>query len=127
MSRDLQDPIIMLYFSVVELIFTCDWLLIILKLICYLDKSYWLNEMLKNNTLYASVRKSWSSGFGRRFMFKRLCVQIPTPATGWTFFTLICCIYLYCLLEETQINEKEAKDGPGLTTYLLLTLQLLVY
>ena len=28
----------------------------------------------------------WSSGYGWRLMFKRLCVQIPALYTGWTFF-----------------------------------------
>ena len=30
----------------------------------------------------------WSSGYGRRLVFKRSWVQIPAHDTGWTFFTL---------------------------------------
>ena len=40
-------------------------------------------------------------------MFKRLCVQIPAPDTGWTFFTLNC---NFCL-KRPNINEKEAGNG----------------
>ena len=53
--------------------------------------------------------QSWSIGYGRRLLFKRLWVQIPTPDTGWNFFTIICCIY--CLL-KTEIKQKEAGDWP---------------
>ena len=53
--------------------------------------------------------QSWSIGYGRRLLFKRLWVQIPTPDTGWNFFTFICCIY--CLL-KTEIKQKEAGDWP---------------
>ena len=28
----------------------------------------------------------WSSGYGKRLMFRRSWVQIPAPYTGWTFF-----------------------------------------
>ena len=35
--------------------------------------------------------RPWSSGDGRRLVFKRWWVQMPAPNTGWTFFTLICC------------------------------------
>ena len=33
--------------------------------------------------------EAWSSGYGRRLVFKRSWVQIPVPHTGWTFFTYI--------------------------------------
>ena len=31
-------------------------------------------------------REPWSSGYGRRLVFKRLWVQIPALYTGWKFF-----------------------------------------
>ena len=31
-------------------------------------------------------REPWSSGYGRRLMFRRWWVRIPSPYTGWTFF-----------------------------------------
>ena len=31
-------------------------------------------------------REPWSSGYGRRLMFRRLWVRIPVPYTRWTFF-----------------------------------------
>ena len=45
-------------------------------------------------------------------MFKRLCVQIPAPATGWTFFTLYCNKNYHVCLKK--INKNEAEDGPFL-------------
>ena len=35
-------------------------------------------------------REPWSSGYGRRPVFKRLWVQIPAPYTGQTFFLYFC-------------------------------------
>ena len=32
-----------------------------------------------------------SSAYWRRLMFQRSWARIPTPYTGWTFFTFICC------------------------------------
>ena len=31
-------------------------------------------------------QEPWSSGYGKRLTCQRLCVQIPAPYTGWTFF-----------------------------------------
>ena len=33
-------------------------------------------------------QEPWSSGYGRRLMFKRSWVQIPAQYTGWTFFCI---------------------------------------
>ena len=34
------------------------------------------------------------------------------PNTGWTFFTLICCLNCLVNLKRLKINEKEAGDCP---------------
>ena len=59
-------------------------------------------------------QEPWSSGYGRRLMFWRSCVQIPVPYTGWTwhFFTLICCKNCIVCLKRLKINETEAGVGP---------------
>ena len=46
----------------------------------------------------------WSSGYGRRLMFRRSWVRIPAAYTGWSwhFFTLICCKKFYCVFEKTE-------------------------
>ena len=44
-------------------------------------------------------------------MFKRSWIRILEPYTGWTFFTLICCIVC---LKRPKINEKEAGICPFL-------------
>ena len=65
-------------------------------------------------------REPWSSGYGRRLMFVRLWVRIPSPYTGWTlghFFTLICCKNCIVCLKKPKINEKEAGVGPFLKYY----------
>ena len=51
-------------------------------------------------------RVPWSSGYGRRLMFRRSWVQIPAPVTGWTLFRYICCNYCgdVCL-EIPKINN----------------------
>ena len=36
-------------------------------------------------------REPWSSGYGKRLVFRRSWVRILTLYTGWTFFTFICC------------------------------------
>ena len=59
----------------------------------------------------------WSSGWGRRFVIRRLWVRIPAPDTGWTFFQFYLLQELYCLFEKT-INEKEAGVGPFLKNFL---------
>ena len=45
-------------------------------------------------------REPWSSGYGRRHMFRRLWVWIPSMYNGWAWF------------EKTKINENEAGDEP---------------
>ena len=45
-------------------------------------------------------REPWSSGYGRRLMFRRLWVRIPSMYNGWAWF------------EKTKINENEAGDEP---------------
>ena len=51
-------------------------------------------------------REPWSSGYGRRLMFRRLWVRIPSLYTGWTFFIFTCC--KNCNVYK---NEKEAGDA----------------
>ena len=49
----------------------------------------------------------WSSGYGTRLAFKRMCVRIPAPETGWIFCTIYCCKNCtFCLTRP----EKEAGD-----------------
>ena len=55
-------------------------------------------------------REPWSSGYGRRLMYRRSWVRIPAPYTGWTFFTIICCKYYIVHLKRSKINEEEAGD-----------------
>ena len=40
-----------------------------------------------------------------------LWVQIPTPYTGWTFFTLISCKNCIVCLKRPKINVKDAGVG----------------
>ena len=41
------------------------------------------------------------------------CVQIPALYTGWTFFHIDLLLKLYCWhVEKTEINKKEAGNGP---------------
>ena len=37
--------------------------------------------------------------------------EFESPDTGWTFFSLICCIICIVCLKRLKINEKEAEDG----------------
>ena len=67
-----------------------------------------------SNLSLIAWREPWSSGYGRRLTFQRLCVQIPTLYTGWTchFFTHSCC--KNCneeCFKRPKINEKEAGMG----------------
>ena len=55
-------------------------------------------------------REHWSSGYGKRLMFRKLWVQTPAQYTGWAFFTFICCKFL-TLFEKMKINEKETGEG----------------
>ena len=45
-------------------------------------------------------REPWSRGYGRRLMFRRLWVRIPSMYNGCAWF------------EKTKINENEAGDKP---------------
>ena len=63
--------------------------------------------VMKNDVLWG--REPWSSGYGRRLMFRRSWVQIPALFTGWTFFTYFCCKKI-----ATKINLKR----PGMAHFL---------
>ena len=54
----------------------------------------------------------WSSGCGRRFMFKRSWVQIPSPDTGQTFCHINFQHELYFCLKR---HRKQSKKRPGMT------------
>ena len=64
-----------------------------------------LNQIIKD------AEEPWSSGYGWRLMFQMLWVQIPTPYTGWTFFTLISCKNCIVCLKRPKINVKDAGVG----------------
>ena len=51
-----------------------------------------INKPIKDSMykIAKGVGKLWSSGYGRRLVFKRLWVQIPEPCTGWKIFIFIC-------------------------------------
>ena len=53
--------------------------------------------------------QSWSIGYGRRLLFKRLWVQIPTPDTGW-FFSHLFVVFIVSL--RLKLNKK--RPGMGL-------------
>ena len=71
-------------------------------------------ELLRVRSPVANIffqkEKVVKSGFGRRLVFKRSWLQIPTPDTGWTFFTLVCCKNFTVCLKRPK-NEKEAGNG----------------
>ena len=55
----------------------------------------------------------WSSGYGRRLIVRRSCVQIPAPYNGWIFFAYIC--YKICndnCLKRPKINYKRGRVWP---------------
>ena len=65
---------------------------------------------------HSSTRKlCWTNlrlcGLGRRLLFKRSWVWIHVPDSGWTFFTLII-VKIVLFVFKSQINQKEARNGP---------------
>ena len=51
-----------------------------------------------------------SSGYERRLLFQRLCVRIPAPYTGWTFFTYIFVVkFVMCLKNVPGLAKKNIK------------------
>ena len=50
-------------------------------------------------------------------MFKRLWVQIPTPDTGWRFFTLIGSKNCILMLEKTKNKLKSCRVDGSQKTY----------
>ena len=66
-------------------------------------------------------REPWSSGYGRRLMFRRSGVQIPAPYTGWTFFTYILCKNCNDVcLKRQKINKKRRVLAHFLKKQLIL-------
>ena len=70
---------------------------------------------LPSNTFYVLKqvligREPWSSGYGRRLMFQRSWVWIPTQYTGWTIFH----IPIWCTkcVWKNENKWKEAGVGP---------------
>ena len=43
------------------------------------------------STVVKMGQDPWSNGYGECSCSKGVCVQMPAPYTGRTFFTLICC------------------------------------
>ena len=80
---------------------------------------------LKNGTI--AGREPWSSGYGRRLVFKMSWVQIPAWDSGWTFFILICCQNCIVCLNKPNVNEKEAGYGKCLIRMWTLARFLLNY
>ena len=56
------------------------------------------------------MREPWSSGYGRRLVFKRSWVRIPALYTGWTFFTFIYCKNCIVCLKKTENKRKRGRD-----------------
>ena len=56
-------------------------------------------------------RESWSSGYGRRFMYRRLWVRIPALHTGWTFSHLFGVKIVMFLCRKDGNKQKEAGNG----------------
>ena len=81
------------------------------------------DDKLFNKNVLKIGREPWSSGYGRRIMFKRLWARILLPYTGWTwhFFTLICCISFVVSLKRLKTSKKEARVGPILKMCLKFT------
>ena len=73
------------------------------------------DDKLFNKNVLKIGREPWSSGYGRRIMFKRLWARILLPYTGWTwhFFTLICCISFVVSLKRLKTSKKEARGWPN--------------
>ena len=44
------------------------------------------NDVCIESLVTIITRETWSSGYGRRLMFRRLWLQIPAPYTGWALF-----------------------------------------
>ena len=44
-----------------------------------------MTESFIGSTKFRGGREPWSSGYGKRLTFQRLCVQFPVQYTGWTF------------------------------------------
>ena len=44
------------------------------------------HDFTNNRNKCGQEREPWSSGYGRRLMYRRLWERIPAPYTGWTFF-----------------------------------------
>ena len=79
---------------------------------------FWNVTLLTNQQYFKFGRHPWSSGYGRRLVFRRSWVWIAAPYTRWTFTTFICC--KNCLFERTKINEKEAAVAHLKKQYLKL-------
>ena len=69
------------------------------------------NESLKN---FEWGRQPWSSGYGRRLLFKRLWVWIPALYTGctwhfWHWFVIIIVLFTF---DKTKNKRKIARGWP---------------
>ena len=61
----------------------------------------------------------WSSGCGKRLVFKWSWVWIPVPYTGWTFFHIHICCKICNVFEKTK-NKKR----PGLAHLIINSLNV---
>ena len=60
-------------------------------------------------------RESWSSGYGRRLMFKRLWVRIPAPYARYGHFSHSF-IVKYSLIKETENKAVNTRHIDGSIT-----------
>ena len=78
-------------------------------------KSVMKRQKLRKEVWKGPIKKwkPWSSGYGRRLMFRMSWVQILSPYTGWTFFTYIGCKNCNDVcLKRPKINDKRGLGWP---------------
>ena len=76
---------------------------------------------MSNKSPYVIGCEPWSSGYGMRLLFWRLCVEIPAPYTGWTFFHIKYVGKIVMILRKRpKINQKEAGYGSILKMFIFI-------
>ena len=68
------------------------------------------NYILSNNE--AIGREPWSSGYGKRLMFRTSWVRFLALYTGWTIFHVYLMYNCNVCLKRPKLNKKEARIGP---------------
>ena len=72
-----------------------------------------LSVALQNNIPRVTIKKAWSSSYGRRLMFRKWWVRILVPYIGSTFFAFIYWnfkIVMFVYKDENKL--KRGRDGP---------------